>query len=263
MATDAGFGDVIGVEGNRQIMQQAETFKETSGGKYKLVNQRIGVDFILEDLPVADVVLISNTHYYFTVGAFSKLVDALRNRSLYCIVVSARAKRRRGNALYDMNSVRGYFRDWREIATIESVDIEGDPSPRPQMYSILFKGNLSTLGVDDYYDAWFEAAKSVGHKSHGLAPTMRDFFSRVLAGEEFEYEDTPFYKYWRDRAPRRSSEWTKEFLLYKAGLAKDIQENGIKEPIYINQDNMLLDGLHRLCVAKLLGYEHVLVRRIA
>ena len=262
MATDAGFRDVVGVEGNYQIIKQAKCFKENNRGKYKLVYQGVGKDLILDDLPISDVILISNTHYYFSVGAFSKLVDRLLNRALYCIIVSAKARRLQGNALYDLNSVRGYFRDWHEIATIEGVEIEDDPCPRPQMYSVLFKGNLSTLGVDNYYDTWFDAAKSVEHRSHGLAPAIQDFFTRVLMGEKFEYKDTSFYQYWRDRQPGKPLEWTEELLSYKASLAKDIQENGIKEPIYINQNNMLLDGLHRLCVAKLLGYKHVLVRRI-
>ena len=261
MATDAGFKNVVGVERNRQIFNQAKCFREHTGGKYRLVNEGVGVDLRLEDLPISDVVLIANAHYYFTVGAFSKLVDSLRNRSLYCIVVSARAKRRKGNALYDINSVRGYFRDWHEITTIEDVDIEGDPCPRPQMYSVLFRGNLSTLDVNDYHGAWFEAAKDKEHRSYMLAPSMQDFFTKVLSGENFEIEDTSFYEYWRDREPHRSPEWTKNFLSYKAGLAKDIQGNGIKEPIYINQDGMLLDGLHRLCIAKLLGYKHIICKR--
>jgi len=262
MAKDEGFKDVIGIEGNSQIMEQAERFRESNGGDYKLVHQLVGRNLTLEDLPVADVVLIANVHYYFPVGVFSKLVDDLKNRALYCIVVAARAKKRQGNAMYYLSSVRGYFRDWQELDVIEGVDIEGDCCPRQHMYGVLFRGNLSTLNVDNYYGAWWEASKNPQHKSYELAPVMRDFFDKVLRGEQFEYEDTPMYQYWRKREPKRSPEWTRNLLIYKESLAKDIQENGIKEPIYIDQGGKMLDGIHRLTVAKLLGYNHILIRRL-
>lgn len=262
MAEDEGFRNVVGVEGNSQIFQQAQSFKESNGGNYGLVNQLMGKDFALGDLPVADVVLIANMHYYLPVGVFSRLVDNFKNRSLYCIIVSARAKKRQGNATYYLSSVRGYFRDWQEMDVIDGLDMEGDCCPREHMYGVLFRGNLSTINVGNYYGAWWEASKHWKHKSHELAPVMKDFFDRVLKGEQFKYEDTLMYQYWRKREPKRSLEWTRDFLIYKESLAKDIQKNGIKEPIYIDQNGKMLDGIHRLTVAKLLGYKHILGRLI-
>lgn len=260
MATDAGFEDVIGIEGNSQIMRQAECFRESNGYNYRLVHQRVGVNFELDQLPLSDVVLIANTHYYFPVPVFSKLVDELKNRTLYCIIVSGKAKRRQGNALYDPNSVRGYFRDWQEMKAVERLDKKDDPCPREQMYGILFRGNLVPVRVDNIYNAWWEAAKIEGHRSHGLAPAITDFFDRVLKGESFECEDTQLYQYWRERRPHKSPEWTQQLLTYKESLAKDIQENGIKEPIYLNRAGNLLDGIHRLVIAELLGYEYILAK---
>jgi ParB-like chromosome segregation protein Spo0J len=43
-------------------------------------------------------------------------------------------------------------------------------------------------------------------------------------------------------------------------LLADIRENGIREPLTINLDWIVLDGIHRLYVAKLLGIEAVDVR---
>jgi hypothetical protein len=256
MATDAGYKDVIGVEGNGQIMRQAERYRESVGGDWKLIPRRVGVNFDLDKLPVADVVLIANMHYYLPIGVFSKLVDDLRNRCLYCIVVSAKAKRRPGNALYDYRSVYCYFRDWDYVESIGHIDPEGDPCPRPDMYGVLFKGNLTAINVDEY----FEAAKNPGHRSHGLAPAMRDFFERVLVDDPFKYEDTALYEYWRKREARRTPEKTNKRLDYKASLALDVQATGMKEPIYLNSNMKLLDGIHRLCIAKLLEYEHILAR---
>lgn len=260
-AQDYGFRNIVGVEGNRQIFQQAESYRQFNGGNYRLVHQTVGKNLELEDLPLADVVLFSNMHYYLPVGVFATLVDRLRTRALYCIVVSAKAKRRQGNALYDINSVRGYFRDWEHFPAIISVDAEGDPCPRPDMYGALFRGGLDVCYVDKVYDDWREAAKKLGHRSYKLAPVMEDFFALVLTEDSgFRYDDTKFYQYWRERLPKKSSEWTVKLLKYKAELALDIKENGIKEPIYFNKEGKLLDGIHRLCIAKLLGYEHILSR---
>lgn len=263
MATDDGFEDVIGVDSSRSIMErQAKCFKDSNKYTYKLVTQQIGRDFELDQLPLSDVVLMSNVHYYLPIPVFSNLVDELKSRSLYCIVVSARAKRRSGNALWDINSVRGYFRDWQEVKVIDGLDIDDDVCPREQMYSVLFKGNLSVIDVDDMYDAWWEAAKSKRHRSHHLAPAMADFFSKVLSGESFEYEDTLYYQYWMERRPNKSLEWLRNLLMYKESIAIDIQDNGIKTPIYYIENGHLRDGIHRLCIAKLLGYKHILGRLI-
>ena len=263
MATDAGFKDVVGVEGNSRIMQQAEIFKNSSGGEYKLIQQRVGVNFELDQIRLSDVVLMSNMHYYVGVPEFARLVDDLRNRCLYCIIVSARAKRRKGNALWDIHSIRGYFRDWEEIGLIDGLDDENDISPRPQMYGILFKGNLSTINVDEIYDAWELASRSWKHKSYELPPALEDFFGRVLAGETIDYEETLLYEYWRKREPKRTAEHCRRRLIYKESLAKDIQENGMKTPIhYIEKNGQLRDGLHRLCLAKLLEHKHVLGKLI-
>lgn len=261
MAKDAGFKDVIGVEGNYQILKQALVYKEINGYDYKLVHERIGVNFGLDNLPLADVILIANMHYYLPIPIFSQLVDKLRNRCLYCLVVSARAKRRKGNALWDLSSIRGYFRGWQEREIISWVSTEGDPCPRETMYGVLFKGNLTPINVADYYNAWFEASKKPEHKSHGLAPAMQDFFEGVLfGGADFEHEGSSFYNYWREREPCRSEQWTRDWLDYKATLAKYVQANGMKTPIYFDYNLKLLDGIHRLCIAKLLGYEHILGR---
>ena len=259
MATDVGFQDVVGVEGNRQIMEQAQHFKKDNGYEYKLVHQRVGVDFNIDDLRLSDVVLMSNAHYYFGVPAFARLVDDLKNRCLYCIIVSARAKRRQGNAFWDLNAIRGYLRDWEEVEIIEGLDATNDISPRPQMYGILFKGNLSTIDVDGIYDAWEIASRKPAHRSYGLPPALEEFFGKVLAGETIEYEETLLYKYWREREPKKSVGRCRKRLAYKEALAKDIQENGMKTPIYyIEKNGQLRDGLHRLCLAKLLGHKYVL-----
>ena len=262
MAIDVGFKDVVGIEGNSQIFQQAQCFKESNKYPYKLIHQKVGPDFSVEQLPLSDVVLMSNMHYYLGIPTFAKLVEKLKNHCLYCIVVAGRAKRRSGNALWNMESVRGYFRDWEEVKVIDGIDNKGDISPRDQMYGILFKGNLTMVNVEEYYGVWEKAAKHWKHRSHDLPPALEEFFGKVLSGESFEYEDTLYYQYWRKRRPNKSSKWAVKFLAYKEDLAKDIQENGMNTPIYFIENGHLRDGLTRLCIAKVLGHKYILGKLI-
>ena len=227
-----------------------------------MIKARVGVDFNLDELPLADVVLISNTHYYFSVGAFAKLVDALRTRCRFVIVVSARAKRRRGHALWDYTAVNGYFKDYPAKVFIKDVVVGDDPSPRPHMYSVKFYGGLQAVSVDSIFDPWFEAAKKPGHKSHGLAPAMREYFEYALSddGWNTSSDPSPYYIYWRKREPNKSIEWTQNYIEYKANLAHSIRIQGMLEPIYFDPTMKILDGLHRLVIAKVLGYDHVIAR---
>ena len=262
MAKDAGFERIIGVECNRQIFEQAKAYRNSVGGDWRLEHQCVREDFDFEQFPLADVVLISNTHYYMPVHVFSRLVDGLRNRCLYCIVVSARAKRRSGNAAWDWNHVHGYFADWEKINSVAGISGEDDPTPRDTMFSVLFKGNLIALDVDSIYDPWMEASVSEDHRSHGLAPSMEDFFQKVLNGDDFVYEDTDYYKYWMERKSSRGEEWVRDYLVRKSMLARDVQKNGMLTPVYYGRRNKTLDGIHRLSIAKQLGHRYVLTRII-
>jgi SAM-dependent methyltransferase len=263
LAADAGFQRVTGVEARPQIMDQAQYFRKQNGGSYRLLNQRVDAKFDLSALPLSDVVLMSNMHYYLSVPAFSQLVDGLKGRCLYCIVVSAKAKRRTGNAFSNSHAVRGYFRDWQEIEVIENVDATGDPAPRKEMFGLLFKGNLEAWSVDSLFRHWWTTALAAArHRRCALPPALVDFFGRVLAGEDFSLEDTLLYDYWTQRRPQATAEWVLGYLRYKKQLAEDIQANGMNTPIFYDRKPKLLDGIHRLAIAKVLGYEHVLVRRL-
>lgn len=260
MAMDAGFKDVIGIEANSRIMDQAKCFKKHNGGTYKLLQRRVGKNLVLDQLPLADVTLLANAHYYFPISVFSKLVDNLKSRTVYCIVVSAKARRRSGNALYDLNSVQGYFDDWQQIKVIENLDEEDDPAPRMGMYGVSFKGNLNVCNVERACDRWHRENSS-RHKDLTIFPALEEFFKKVLTGGTFSAEETLLYHYWVEREPNRSHDWILGKLAYKKSLAEDIQINGIRNPLYYDRKGKLLDGIHRLVIAKELGYEHILVRR--
>ena len=267
MAMDEGFRDVIGIDSSARRIRQAERFKESNGYPYKLMQQKVGKDFDLDQLPLADVTLLANVHYYFPVSVFSNLVDRLKSRTLYCLLVSARAKRRQGNAVHYLDAVRGYFRDWQEVGVVGDWQglevIADDPSPRLQMYGVVFRGNLDAHNVEEIYGRCREAsAESKKQKHFAICPALEEFFRKVLSGETFEFEETLLYQYWKTRRPGWSSDQIQGHLAYKKSLAKDVQINGMKEPLYYDQEGKLLDGLHRLVIARELGYKHILVRRL-
>ena len=270
LAMDTGFSRAIGVDSSTQRMRQAQQYREANGYTYSLLHRQVGVDFDPDELPLADVVLFSNVHYYFPIGVFSKLVDRLRSRTLYCIVVSARANRRSGAARHYLESVRGYFGDWQEMGMVgdfrgeknkEVLMAEGDPTPRTQMYGVAFKGCLDVCDVAKECAKWdAQDDKHTPHNKTKVIDGLRDLVRRVRSGETFELEDTTLYKYWNEQS--RSPEWSREKLDQKKALIEDIQLNGIKEPIYFDKKGLILDGMHRLSIAKELGHKHILCRRL-
>ncbi|GAG18947.1 unnamed protein product, partial [marine sediment metagenome] len=168
-----------------------------------------------------------------------------------------------GNASYDLGSVRGYFRDWREMEVIEGIDDDGDPAPRRGMYGVLFKGGLDLWNVDVIFDSWQKNALRFGTQEHLELPgALEEFFSRVLSDEEFDVADTLLWEYWKSKHFGGSEKWIRTSLEHKVVLAKDIRANGMKEPVYFDRKARLLDGIHRLVIAKELGYKNVLVRQL-
>lgn len=263
LAMDEGYTDVIGIEACPQRMRQARQYRDSNKYLYKLVHQEVGANFELEQLPLADVTLIANVHYHLPVAVFSNLVDRLRSRTLYCLLVSARAGRRKGNARHYLESVRGYFRDWQEIDVVgdwrgeEGLD-ENDPAPREQMYSVLFKGCLEVRGAEAQWQ------KSVAEFGGGadrfeIAWGWREFFREILDDKDVDLKYTFLYQYYKNRG---KADWILDRLKDKQALAKDIQANGMRFPVYLDQKNRVLDGTHRLNLACELGYKHILVRKL-
>jgi len=267
MAEDKGFRHVIGIESHPARIKEAELYKKSNGGKYKLLPKKMDRKFDFNQLPLAHVTLISNTHYYLSVINFSRVVDALRTRSLYCIIVSAKARRIPGCARYDATSVRGYFRDWEERATLALLEAEGDPAPRETMYGILFKGALKEYDTKELYAAWRKGnLETPFYKNEALPDALDEFYKKVLSRKKFNVKDTAYYKYWEKRRPDQTEVWIRRKLRQKATLAEHIRDNGMFSPIYLSETNWrydkgrLIDGQHRLCIAKQLGYKGIFVR---
>ena len=258
MAKDEGFKKVIGVEASKRCCQQAELYKKSVNGDYTLLRQTVNNDFSLEQFPLLDVVLLANVHYYISIEHFMRLVDQMRSRSVHCIVVSGLTRKLAGNACSDIGSVRGYFRDWQEIKIVEGVSKEGDPSPRPHMYGVLFKGALTKMSIDNILGRWRENIKPVdGVVTDTLSPVYEDFYKRVLSRKPFGFNDVPYYQFLKKNNPHQNTE---EYMTRKKALALSIQKNGLRSPLFIHRDNTIIDGLSRLFIMKELGHKNTFVR---
>ena len=269
MAEDKGFKHVIGIEANPDRIGEAKLYKKSNGGNYKLLHKRMDQAFDFNTLPLAHVTLIANTHYYLSVINFSRVVDSLRSRSLYCLIVGAKARRIPGCARYDLKSVRGYFKDWQEVGAISNLKTEGDPSPREKMYGVLFKGALREYNTKELYTRWREGNIESGKfRKDAIPDALDDFYKKVLLQEGSDLKDTAYYEYWKKRRPDQAEGWIMRKLGQKARLAKSIRKNGMFSPIYLSETNWrysggkLIDGQHRLCIANTLGHKTILVRTL-
>ncbi len=257
LASNAGFRNVIGIEANTKIMRQAIHFKNLNNGNYKLLHRRAGWDLDLEGLPLADVILISNVHYYFPIGVFSNLVDQLKSRALLCLIVAAKARRRGGNVVHYLEGIKGYFRDWKRVRTVENIDETDDPVPRRQMYGASFKGNLDVFDIEGLYNRWMKQRQGRSEENHSrILPAIEQFYRQVFKGGESS--KGLLFEYWMDKV--QDEKWVQNKLKEKMELGKDIQENGLKQPLYYDTRGKLLDGIHRLVIMRELKYKDILVR---
>jgi hypothetical protein len=257
LAEDMGFRHIYGIEGHPDRIQQAN--REGNGGRYHLIEKRLDTSFDYDVMPLAGVTLLANVHYYMPIVDFGWLVDRLRYKTLYCIIVSAQRGHLSGKVRYTTEEMRGFFNDWEEIGIVENVDMTGDPSPREGMYGIVFRSRLSTMDVSKWWDTSYQQAiKMKKPRYRKIFEPMDAFYRGIIERSVGDVSKTNLYAYFRERM---SHESVVEHLLHKARLCLDIQENGMREPVYINH-HKLMDGFSRCCIARALGYKKVLVKYI-
>jgi len=251
-AGEAGFRRAIGVERSKHYVEQAAIYRQQLPGAAFVVRRATVGEFDPATLPLSDVVLIANAHYYFKIPAFVDLLDALRVRTRHLIVVSAVARRRHGCPAYDLSSVRGYCRDWTETGAVMDVPVDADPARRDGMFSVRFDGVLKSFDVEPLYDTWYKA--KIQSKTRKEWRDLAAALPAFLSGEDEE----PMIAYLRTHR-----EWLKDadrraWLVAKRQLHQDLAADGQTRPIYVGaRDGGIADGLTRLVSAHVLGWPRI------
>lgn len=253
LARDKGFKRVVGIEKDNAPVREGLRYRDAIGYDYDLRKRTLGTNFDIEDLPLADVTLLSTFHYYVDINAWMKYIDRLRTKTCYVVIVSRpELKEDRWLAKASLEAVRGYFHDWAEVGLIENVPKEGDSKPR-DLYSIAFRSpTLSRVPI-----ASINPRKIRGYHMH---EAQLDLAQKILAGD-LDLFDSDYYKAWRRRKKGKWSErTTHQFTTLKADMMKDVMDNGLKDPILVDHGMQLCDGGHRLVMLKAMGHESVIMR---
>ena len=203
------------------------------------------------ELPLADYVVFANSHYYLNISDFVLLLDRLRNRTRFCLVVSGDKKTYPHIASSKAKDIRRYFNDWKEIDGISQIDPIGDPAPR-KLWTLVFQS--PTL-------------KRVSMRGLDCGNYVQSSFYQQL-DEGVDYRKTKYFGIIKNYRLNKNSEslsvWTEDelhiFFKGKIDLYKSVKESGLQNPIIINHTGKILDGNHRYMIMKHLGHTTILVR---
>lgn len=243
-AENKGFKKVIGIELDKEAVEKGK----------KNHSYDLRWDHIEEaELPLADYVIFVNAHYYLNISDFILLLDRLRNRTRYCLIVSGDKQTYPHLASSRAKDIRGYFEDWKEVDGIEQIDGTGDPSPR-KLWTLAFKS---------------PSLKRVSMNGLDCGNNVQSSFYQQL-DDGMGYKETRYYGILRGyrlkKNPESLSVWTEDklhrFMEGKVELYKNIKEDGLEEPIIVNNTGKILDGNHRYMMLKHLGHKTILVREV-
>ena len=254
LAKDKGFTNVIGIEKDKTNCDVGKEYRDSLGLDYKIINDKVGQKFDFDNLPVSDYVVLSNLHYHLLLDDFLYLEERLFYKTRYCLVVSVYIEQPNWRPKSDIESVRSYFKKWKEVDVINPITVEGDPRPR-DLFGILFKSDLERKEMSSIRSSHLNMIKR--------SPSLEKLVDDVMKHREIDIRKHPYY----DRTVRsRKHKWTEkqmyDFVRGKIELAIDVRDNGLKRAVNIEEDGRMLEGNHRLVILRHLGHSSVLVRII-
>lgn len=249
LAEEKGFSRVTGVDSNKEAVERGCAWRDRNGKTYKIIHT--DMENCIDDLSVADYVVLANVHYYFKIDDWLAFLDKLQYKTRHCIIVTT--KKRPGNRCWaqaDLHDIGKYFRTWEaDDLFINYINTAGDPRPR-QLTSVCYesphiqKRLISELDSGNHVQDKFYAELDLGKK----------------------YAETKYYRIIRKYRLEDRKDWTEEklekFFIDRVFLYEDIKKNGLKSPIIIDREDLILDGNHRCQMLNHLGYKEVFVRTI-
>lgn len=247
LAKEQEYETVIGLERDKNACEVAKKYRDEHKLDYRIIQTQIDKD---TDIPLADVTLLANFHYHQHIADFLQLLDKLETKTCYCLIVSVNEAVPVWRAQAYQRDVKRYFSGWRLAGLINPIDPTGDPHPR-QMFSYLYQsqklGRVSLNNLEfrkgEHYDA------------------MAEFAEMIIENPKTEVKKTKYYKL---KKLGRQNKWSQkrldEFVQGKRDLILDIQKNGTKEPIILDRNFVIADGLHRYFAVKALGHNSIIAR---
>jgi len=245
LAKKKGFGKVLGVDSNEEAVKRGWDWKKKNGENYTILLGDMGDD-ILDTLPISDYVVLANVHYYFTIDKWVSFLDKLQSKTRNCIIVTA--EKRKGNRCWaqsDVGSVRNYFKRWEEMGFIDELPYDGDVHHR-KLWGLHFKSNI----IKRVPIAELDSGNHVQDK----------FYEEIDNGVNLA--DTRYYRILKKYRKKWSAERLDSWIIDKANMYLDIKENGLKYPILVNKEGLILDGNHRCQILKHLGEKTIFIREV-
>ena len=263
LAKDRGYRYAVGIEKDKTPVIEGSKYRDQIGYDYKILKRQLGGKFggngtfDIDELPVADVTVMSTFHYYIDINSWVKYLDRLKSKSCHVLIVSRpRMKRLHWKALAAYPYVKEYFKDWEEVSLIDDVPKEGDPDPR-DLYSVMFKSPVVERRK-------IEDVRIRVPEKEEMYVAVSDFAKQIAEDESIDPFDTDYYRKWVERKKGRwSDRMIKKFVRDKYNLMLDIKANGLRDPLILQgKEEKLSDGGHRLAILKALGHKSVIVRKI-
>jgi SAM-dependent methyltransferase len=245
-AEQLGFGKVIGVDSDKEAVKNGEKWRDEHGFKYQF--RLAKMEQAINELPVADVTVLANAHYYFTINDWLDYLDKLQYMTRYVIIVTAEKRSKQVCwASADVPDIRYYFRGWEEVGFTDELPLEGDPDPR-RLWSLCFKSpfiermNLADIDCGN-------------HVQDG-------FYNELESGKG--YQETKYYhiieKYRREKW---SQEKIHNWFWDRVDVWDKVKVNWLTRPIYVDHSERVrvLDGNHRYGMFNDMGFKTILVRK--
>jgi len=247
-AKDIGFSTVIGIDGDSGAIERAFKYRERNRGEYELWRRKM--ERCIDELPMADVTVLANSHYYFLIGDWLEYLDKLQSKSRFVIIVTADKRAQVSMAASDVEGIKTYFeKNWRQFNGVITPSLEEDPYPR-KLWGLCFESlHLERVPMD--------ILDNGNHVQDG-------FYAELDAGKT--YEETRYYriirKYRIDDQKRWSEAQLANFFEGRIALYESVKEHGILRPLIVNSRNRVIDGNHLYQIMKHLGHESIIIRRV-
>ena len=226
-ATDLGY-EAIGIEKDDTYFSHAEYWEKEDPKGVKLIKDSIQN----YEMPLASVVLLANIHYWIPTEDLEVLIDQLSREASQVIVVGRHSYASVHASRPDLSTLTGLFEGWTMDKAIKGK----------KHYSVAFMNPLlREVNTDEFFEMQQPS------KSRKFYPSFKKM---IETGNTSDYRN---YLKWRKFKNVES------IIVVHDILIKSIKENGILTPLLV-EGNKLVDGDHRLIIAKVLGIDKLIVK---